>query len=117
MENQDYDFNQEINKEQELQEKQPLTPVGPLKVSKVFSIISCIVGPIYSIATAGVTEEPLAIIMAIISSIATIIFTVIFCSKIKNEKPISTGFRVCMLIFISPISGALALSDRKWPRR
>ena len=114
-------YNEDFNKEQQVEEinqtPQPLVPTGPMKVSKVFSIIGAIVGPIYTIASAGMTEEVIAILLAIAFSIVSIVFTAVFCTKLKNEQPISTGFRVCMIFFISPISGSLALSDKKWPRK
>ena len=39
--------------------------------------------------------------------------TVSYFNKIKNKKPIETGFKVCTLIFVSTISGILMLVDDK----
>lgn len=37
--------------------------------------------------------------------------TVTYCNKIKNGKPVSTGFKVCSLLFVSLIAGILMLCD------
>ena len=114
-------YNEDFNKEQQVEElnqtPQPLVPTGPMKVSKVFSIVSAILGPAYLLPSACFSGEVIAIVLALVFSIVGMVFTYFFCTKLSNQEPISTGFRVCMIFFISPISGSLALSDKKWPRK
>ncbi|MBQ6839254.1 MAG: zinc-ribbon domain-containing protein [Oscillospiraceae bacterium] len=38
--------------------------------------------------------------------------TVSYCKKLKNNEPISTGFKVCTLLFVNTISGILMLCDK-----
>lgn len=37
--------------------------------------------------------------------------TIIYNRKIKNGEPISTGFKVCSLLFVNTIAGILMLCD------
>ena len=37
--------------------------------------------------------------------------TIIYCNKIKRGEHISTGFKVCSLIFVNTIAGILMLCD------
>ena len=37
--------------------------------------------------------------------------TVSYCRKIKNGESVSTGFKVCSLLFVSLIAGVLMLCD------
>ena len=39
--------------------------------------------------------------------------TVIYFRKLKNNEPISTGFKVCCLLFVSLIGGILMLCDKE----
>ena len=41
----------------------------------------------------------------------TIPMTVLYYNKIKRGEPISTGFKVCSLLFVSMIGGILMLCD------
>ena len=41
----------------------------------------------------------------------TIPMTVSYCKKLKNNEPISTGFKVCCLIFVSTLGGIFMLCD------
>ena len=61
-------------------------------VAKVFMIISCV--------ALGWMLIPLA---------WCIPMTVNYSNKIKNHEPISTGFKVCTLIFVSIVAGILML--------
>ena len=38
--------------------------------------------------------------------------TIIYFNKVKNGQHISTGFKVCTLIFVSTIAGILMLCDK-----
>ncbi|MDO4608039.1 MAG: hypothetical protein Q4B40_02465, partial [Clostridia bacterium] len=38
--------------------------------------------------------------------------TITYCNKLKNNEPISTGFKVCCLLFVSMIGGILMLCDK-----
>ena len=37
--------------------------------------------------------------------------TLVYCSKIKHSKPVSLGFKVCSLLFVSQLGGILMLCD------
>jgi len=37
--------------------------------------------------------------------------TIIYCNKVKNNQPISTGFKVCSLLFVSLLGGIFMLCD------
>ncbi len=37
--------------------------------------------------------------------------TIIYCDSIKNNRPISIGFKICTLLFVSMIAGILMLCD------
>ena len=37
--------------------------------------------------------------------------TLSYCKKLKNNEPVSTGFKVCSLLFVSLIGGILMLCD------
>lgn len=39
--------------------------------------------------------------------------TVIYFRKLKNNEPISTGFKVCSLLFVSLVGGILMLCDKE----
>ncbi len=41
----------------------------------------------------------------------TIPMTVSYCNKIKNNEPVSTGFKICSLLFVSVIAGILMLCN------
>lgn len=38
--------------------------------------------------------------------------TVSYCNKVKNNLPISTGFKVCSLLFVSLLGGIFMLCDK-----
>ncbi len=61
-------------------------------IAKVFMIISCVFMGLY-----------------IIPLFWTIPMTVSLSNKLKNNEPISTGFKVCILLFVNTISGILLL--------
>ena len=39
--------------------------------------------------------------------------TISYCNKLKNNEPISTGFKICCLLFVSMIGGILMLCDKE----
>lgn len=43
----------------------------------------------------------------------TIPMTVSYCKKIKNNEPVTTGFKVCSLLFVSLVGGILMLCDNE----
>jgi uncharacterized membrane protein YvbJ len=47
----------------------------------------------------------------IIPLIWCIPMTVTYCNKIKNNEPISIGFKICILLFVDVIAGILLLID------
>ncbi len=38
---------------------------------------------------------------------------IVLSDKIKNEKPISTGFKICTLLFVNTVAGILLLCDKE----
>lgn len=38
--------------------------------------------------------------------------TVIYFKKMNEHQPISTGFKICCLLLVSPIAGAIMLCDK-----
>ena len=38
--------------------------------------------------------------------------TVSYCNKVKKGEPISTGFKICSLLFVSLVAGILMLCDQ-----
>ncbi|MBR2441835.1 MAG: hypothetical protein IKB20_02055 [Clostridia bacterium] len=38
--------------------------------------------------------------------------TISYCKKIKENRPISTSFKVCTLLFVNLIAGILMLCDK-----
>jgi len=108
--------------------------LGLKNAAKVFMIISCalcalnaltslvgggIVGSIIVqiYASAGINASGMGGIYAILSICQLIPLswqipmTVIYFRKTKNGEPVSVGFKVCVLIFVSLISGILMLCD------
>ena len=65
-----------------------------ITVAKVFIIIGCVFSGLFFL----------------ISLSWTIPMTVIFFKKIKNGERIGTGFKVCILLFVSLISGIILLT-------
>lgn len=39
--------------------------------------------------------------------------TIIYFKKVKNNEPISVGFKICSLLFVSLIGGVLMLCDNE----
>lgn len=78
----------------------PVTPAPVVKSSglataaKVFMILGTIIMGIYIIPLAW-----------------CIPMTVSYCNKIKNGQPVSTGFKVCCLLFVSLLGGIFMLCD------
>lgn len=67
---------------------------GMQTAAKVFMIISTVIMGIYLI--------PLAWCLPM---------TISYCKKIKNNQPVSVGFKVCSLIFVSLLGGIFMLCD------
>lgn len=63
--------------------------------AKIFMIIGCILSGLHFLI-------PLC---------WTIPMTVRYCKSIKNNIPVSTGFKVCSLIFVSLVGGIIMLCD------
>ena len=73
----------------------PTVELSPLKIiAKIFMIIGTAVSGLYIL--------PLAWCLPM---------TLVYCHKIKKGKPISVGFKVCSLIFVSLVGGILMLCD------
>lgn len=72
------------------------TESGTTTAAKVFMVIGTIIMGLYIIPLAW-----------------CIPMTVSYFKKVKNELPISTGFKVCSLLFVSTIGGILMLCDKQ----
>ena len=82
-------------------EPQVTADISPLKiVAKVFMIIGTVVSGLYII--------PLAWCLPM---------TIAYCNMIKRKEPISVGFKVCTLLFVSLICGILLLCDNEDQKR
>ncbi len=75
-------------------EKAPADISGMKKASKVLMILGTVVSGLYIIPLAW-----------------CIPMTVAYNKKLKNGEPISTGFKVCSLLFVSLIAGILMFCD------
>lgn len=79
---------------------QPATQNEPstLKtIAKIFMLIGCIMSACY----------------LLIPLCWTIPMTVHYWKAVENKQPVSTGFKVCSLLFVSLIGGVLMLCDNK----
>lgn len=72
-------------------------PSGLKSVANVFMILGCIVG-------AGAFLIPLA---------WCIPMTMTYNKKIQSGEPVSVGFKVCCLLFVSFIAGIIMLCDNE----
>ena len=81
--------------------EKPATNSSGLKTAaKIFMIISCIS-----------TGLMFLLIFPLIALAWQIPMTVIYCKKINTNEPVTTGFKVCTLLFVSLIAGILMLCD------
>ncbi|MDE7082974.1 MAG: hypothetical protein K2O89_04650 [Clostridia bacterium] len=64
-------------------------------VAKIFMIIGCVLSAFY----------------LLIPLCWTIPMTIKYCHSIENNQPVSTGFKVCSLLFVSLIAGIFMLCD------
>ena len=69
---------------------------GVVTATKVFMIIATVLMALWTFGIALAWCLPL---------------TIGYCNKIKRGEPISTGFKVCSLLFVSMIAGILMLCD------
>ena len=74
---------------------QPQQPSTLATVAKVLMIISTVVMGLYLL--------PLAWCLPM---------TLNYCKKIKSGEPVTTGFKVCTLLFVNTIAGILMLCDK-----
>lgn len=74
---------------------QPVQPSGLATAAKVFMILGTIIMGLYLI--------PLAWCLPM---------TISYCKKLKTGQPISTGFKVCCLLFVSLLGGIFMLCDK-----
>ena len=85
------------NKSINIQQKSCESSVSGLKtVAKIFMIIGCVAMGLWFITLAW-----------------TIPMTINYCNKIKTGEKVSTGFKVCTLLFVSLIAGVLMLCDNE----
>ena len=95
-ENKDVTYNDFIEQNQEIENARKNQVADSTKtmgtIAKVFMIISCIAMSIY-----------------IIPLLWTIPMTVSLSKKLKNNEPISVGFKICTFLFCNTISGILLL--------
>ena len=66
-------------------------------IAKIFMIIGTVVNSIYGLII------PLAWCLPM---------TLSFCKKVKKNEKISTGFKVCILLFVNTIAGIVLLCDK-----
>ena len=85
---------QNNNAQYQSQYGQPVQPTGLQTAAKVLMIIGTVIAA-----------------SAIIPLAWCIPMTVSYCKKIKTGQPVSTGFKVCSLLFVSVIAGILMLCD------
>ena len=81
--------------------EEPAAPVvrpSGLKIAaKVFMILSTIIFGICTLSIALSWMLPM---------------TIKYCNRIKRNVPIGTGFKVCSLIFVSPLAGIFMLCSK-----
>lgn len=82
-------------------ETEAAAEAAPAKKESVLKTVAKILMIISTVAY-GFTLLPLAWMLPM---------TITYCKKVKNNQPISTGFKVCILIFVNLISGVLLLCD------
>lgn len=66
------------------------------KAAKIFMIIGTVVMALYTFCIGLAWCLPM---------------TISYCNKTKRGEPISTGFKVCSLLFVNTIAGILMLCD------
>lgn len=79
----------------EVENKTNATTSGLKTAAKVFMILGTIIMGIYIIPLAW-----------------CIPMTVSYFNKVKNNQPVSTGFKVCSLLFVSFLGGIFMLCDK-----
>ena len=77
-------------------QQQPVAASGTKTAAKVFMIIGTVFMSLYTFLIGLSWCLPM---------------TISYCNKIKRGEPISTGFKVCSLIFVNMIAGILMLCD------
>lgn len=83
------------------QNEKPATNSSGLKTAaKILMILTCI----------G-TGLMFLFIIPLIALAWEIPMTVIYCNKIKTNEPVSTSFKICVLLFVNTIAGILMLCD------
>lgn len=102
----------------------PAPVTGISKTAKVFMILATIISPIYLFTQladeAELTSNPITnlitvIIFLLISAVTLawcIPMTVKYCKALKQGRRLGVAFKVCCLIFVSPIAGILMLCDK-----
>ena len=68
-----------------------------IKTANVFIVIGCILT---------------GVVTYFIGFAWTIPLTIVYFSKRKKNKPITTGFKICLLLLVSQIGGILLLCDK-----
>ncbi len=71
-------------------------PSGLATAAKILMIISTVITGFYLIPLAW-----------------CIPMTIMYSNKLKTGEPISTGFKVCVLLFVNTIAGILMLCDKE----
>ena len=75
--------------------QQPRPVSGLATVAKILMIVSTVVTGLYLIPLAW-----------------CIPMTISYSNKLKNGLPVSTGFKICTLLFVNTIAGILMLCDK-----
>ena len=76
------------------------TPMAPRKESGLQLAAKILM--IISTASVGLFLLPLAWMLPM---------TISYCKKIKKGEPVSTGFKICTLLFVNTVAGILMLCD------
>ena len=86
-----------------------------LVAALVFMIITCVAQVLNIMMNYGEESEIFLIALStgIVSLLIAIPMTIALGAKIKKEKPIGTGFKVCTLLFVNIIAGILLLCDKE----
>ena len=71
---------------------------GLATAAKVFMIIGTVIMALYTFGIALAWCLPI---------------TISYCNRLKDGRPISVGFKVCSLLFVSLVGGILMLCDKE----
>ena len=85
-------YTHNINKPKPQEETPTVNVTGIKKTAKIFMIIGCVIMGFWPISLAW-----------------TLPMTLNYCNKLRTGEQVTTGFKVCTLLFVSLIAGILML--------